>query len=114
GTLVFDSARFTATLTADPEKIRTAFTGDSAFAGRLQAAVGSYIGPDGAFTLRSNGLNAQIKDVASQRAALDARMEAVGNRYKAQFVAMDALVGQLSSSSSYLAQQLASLAKQTG
>ena len=46
--------------------------------------------------------------------ALDARMEAVGNRYKAQFVAMDALVGQMSSTSNYLAQQLASLSNQTG
>lgn len=114
GTLVFDSSKFTAALAADPEKIRTAFTGDSAFAGKLQAAVGSYIGSDGAFTLRSNGLNAQIKDVATQRTALDARMEAVGNRYKAQFVAMDALVAQMNSTSNYLAQQLASLANQTG
>ena len=82
--------------------------------GAATIAVGSYTGTDGAFTLRSNGLNAQIKDVAAQRAALDARMEAVGNRYKAQFVAMDALVGQMSSTSNYLAQQLASLSNQTG
>ena len=89
-------------------------TPDTAFAGTLQKAVGSYTGTDGAFTLRSNGLNAQIKDVAAQRTALDARMEAVGNRYKAQFVAMDALVGQMSNTSNYLAQQLASLSNQTG
>ena len=114
GTLVFDSSKFTAALAADPQKISTAFTGETGFAGRLQKAVGSYIGTDGAFTLRSNGLNAQIKDVTAQRTALDARMEAVGNRYKAQFVAMDALVGQMSSTSNYLAQQLASLSNQTG
>ena len=114
GTLVFDSSKFTAALAADPQKISTAFTGETGFAGTLQKAVGSYIGTDGAFTLRSNGLNAQIKDVTAQRTALDARMEAVGNRYKAQFVAMDALVGQMSSTSNYLAQQLASLSNQTG
>nr|WP_298156483.1 flagellar filament capping protein FliD [uncultured Pseudoxanthomonas sp.] len=114
GTLVFDSSKFTAALTADPEKIRTAFTGDTAFAGRLQTAVGSYIGSDGAFTLRTNGLNAQIKDVASQRTALDARMEAVGNRYKAQFVALDSMISQMNTTSSALAQQLASLTAQTG
>jgi flagellar hook-associated protein 2 len=114
GTLVFDSSKFTAALTADPEKIRTAFTGDTAFAGRLQAAVGSYIGSDGAFTQRTNGLNAQIKDVASQRTALDARMEAVGNRYKAQFVALDSMIAQMNTTSSALAQQLASLTAQTG
>jgi flagellar hook-associated protein 2 len=114
GTLVFNSSKFTAALVSDPEKIRTAFTGDSGFGGKLQAAVGSYIGTNGAFTQRTSGLNAQIKDVATQRLALDARMEAVGNRYKAQFVAMDSMVAQMSSTSSYLAQQLASLANQTG
>ena len=114
GTLVFDSSKFTAVLVSNPEKIRSAFTGDSGFAGKLQAAVGSYIGTNGAFTQRTSGLNAQIKDVATQRLALDARMEAVGNRYKAQFVAMDSMVAQMSSTSSYLAQQLASLANQTG
>ena len=77
-------------------------------------ALQEWTGAEGAFTLRTNGLNAQIKDVATQRTALDARMEAVGNRYKAQFVAMDALVGQMSSTSNYLAQQLASLSSQTG
>ena len=114
GTLVFDSSKFTTALTSNPEKIRAAFTGDSAFAGKLQKAVGSYIGSGGAFTQRTSSLNAQIKDVATQRTALDARMEAVGNRYKAQFVAMDSMVAQMSSTSSYLAQQLASLANQTG
>lgn len=114
GTLVFDSSKFTAALTADPEKIRAAFTGDTAFAGTLQKAVSSYVGTDGAFTLRSNGLNAQIKDVATQRTALDARMEAVGNRYKAQFVALDSMISQMNTTSSALAQQLATLANQTG
>ncbi|MBD9481126.1 flagellar filament capping protein FliD [Pseudoxanthomonas sp. PXM02] len=113
GTLVFDSSKFTAALTADPEKIRTAFTGETAFAGRLQTAVGSYVGTDGAFTLRTNGLNAQIKDVTAQRTALDARMEAVGNRYKAQFVALDSMISQMNTTSSALAQQLASLTAQT-
>ncbi len=114
GTLVFDSSKFTALLANEPEKVRTAFTGDGAFAGKLQTAIGSYIGSDGAFTLRSNGLNAQIKDVASQRKALDARMEAVGNRYKAQFVALDSLISQMNTTSNALTQQLASLASQTG
>jgi flagellar hook-associated protein 2 len=110
GTLVFDNGKFTAALTNNPEKIRAAFSGNAALAGKVHTAVSSYIGTDGAFTQRTNGLNAQIKDVAAQRLALDARMEAVGNRYKAQFVAMDSMIAQMSSTSSYLAQHLASLA----
>ncbi|HLM52062.1 MAG TPA: flagellar filament capping protein FliD [Pseudoxanthomonas sp.] len=111
GTLVLDGAKFDAAMAANPEKIRSAFTGASGFAGRLEASVASYLGNEGAFTQRSNSLDAQLKDVASRRSALDQRMEAVGNRYKAQFVAMDAMVAQMNSTSSYLAQQIAGLPK---
>ncbi|WP_454831136.1 flagellar filament capping protein FliD [Pseudoxanthomonas wuyuanensis] len=114
GTLVLDTAKFNAVMASDPEKIRTAFTGEDGFAGQLLGAVSGYLGSEGAFTLRTNSLNAQIDDVATRRTALDARMEAVGNRYKAQFVAMETLVAQMSSTSDYLAQQLAALAAQTG
>jgi flagellar hook-associated protein 2 len=113
GTLVLDATKFDAAMTADPEKIRNAFTGDNGFAAKLQKAVGSYIGTEGAFTQRTNSLNAQIKDVTSQRTALEARMEAVGNRYKAQFVALDSMISQMNTTSSYLSQQLAALAAQT-
>lgn len=113
GSLVLDAAKFDALMASDPEKVRSAFTGDTGFANKLQTMVSSYIGKEGALTLRSDSLNAQVKDVAKQRTALDARMEAVGNRYKAQFVAMDSMVGQLNTTSSYLAQQLAALAAQT-
>lgn len=109
GSLVLDAARFDAAMAANPDKLRSAFNGDAGFAGRLKTTVGSYLGSDGAFTLRSSSLSAQIKDVATQRAALDLRMDAVGNRYKAQFVAMDAMVAQMTSTSSYLAQQIAAL-----
>jgi flagellar hook-associated protein 2 len=109
GTLVLDGAKFDAAMAANPEKIRGAFTGAAGLAAKLETSVGSYLGNEGAFTQRSDSLNAQLKDIASRRTALDQRMEAVGNRYKAQFVAMDALVAQMSSTSSYLAQQLAAL-----
>lgn len=113
GTLTFDTSKFDATLAASPEKITAAFTGEDGFAGKLLDAVGSYVGTDGAFTKRTNSLNAQIKDVATRRAALDLRMESVGNRYKAQFVALDSMIAQMNTTSTYLTQQLAALAAQT-
>lgn len=113
GTLVLDTAKFDAAMTANPEKIRAAFTGDNGFAGKLQSMVSSYIGKEGAFTQRTDTLNAQVKDITSQRTALEARMEAVGNRYKAQFVALDSMISSMNTTSSYLSQQLAALAAQT-
>jgi flagellar hook-associated protein 2 len=113
GSLVLDTAKFDALMASSPEQVRAALSGDGGFADKLLTTVGGYVGSEGAFTQRSNGLNAQLKDVAARRTALDARMEAVGNRYKAQFIAMDSMVAQLNSTSSYLAQQLAALAAQT-
>ncbi len=99
-------------MTSNPEKVRAAFTGDNGFAGKLQATVATYIGKEGSLTRRTDGLNAQIKDIGNQRKALDARMESVGNRYKAQFVALDNMMSRMNSTSSYLSQQLAALASQ--
>ena len=55
-----------------------------------------------------------LADARGQRKAVwTARMEAVGNRYKAQFVALDSMISQMNTTSSYLSQQLAALAAQT-
>ncbi len=112
GSLALDNAKFDALMTANPEKVRAAFTGDGGFADKLQATVATYIGKEGSLTRRTDGLNAQIKDIGNQRKALDARMESVGNRYKAQFVALDNMMARMNSTSSYLSQQLAALASQ--
>ncbi len=113
GSLVLDSAKFNAVMASSPDKLRAAFTGTDGFADAVLGVVGTYIGTEGSLTVRTNGLNAQLKDVSAQRDALDARMEAVGNRYKAQFVALDSMISQMNTTSSYLTQQLAALAAQT-
>ena len=64
-------------------------------------------------TLRTKGLNDQLKDVAKQREALDVRMDAAAKRYRTQFVALDSLMAQMTSTSSALAQQLSALSAQT-
>ncbi|WP_407351604.1 flagellar filament capping protein FliD [Luteimonas sp. R10] len=112
GTLVLDSAKFDAAMAANAGRIAAAFTGEGGFAARLAGAVEGYVGTDGSFTLRTKGINDQLKDVARQREAVDLRMEATAKRYQAQFVALDSLMAQLSTTSNYLAQQLAALSAQ--
>ncbi len=65
----------------------------------------------GLLSSRSKGLDNQVKDVMTQREALERRMEMVEQRYIAQFTAMDTMIAKLNSTGSYLSQQLASLAK---
>ncbi len=113
GTLVLDATKFNQAMEADSAKIIAAFTGDSGVAAKLNDVVKGYVGIDGSLTLRNKGLNDQLKDVARQREALEVRMTASAARYKTQFVALDALMAQMTSTSGALSQQLASLSAQT-
>ncbi|NZA27907.1 flagellar filament capping protein FliD [Luteimonas sp. SJ-92] len=112
GTLVLDTAKFDAAMAANPGKITAAFTGSDGFAARLAGVVNGYVGTDGSFTLRTKGINDQLKDVARQRESVNLRMEATAKRYQAQFVALDTLMAQMSTTSNYLAQQLTALSAQ--
>jgi flagellar hook-associated protein 2 len=60
---------------------------------------------------RTDGINRSIKDVGTQRDALNLRLTAIEKRYRAQFTALDTLVASMQQTSSYLTQQLASLTK---
>lgn len=112
GSLVLDNAKFDAAMVDNAAAITAAFTGDEGLAARLKDVVAGYVGPDGAFTTRKAGLDDQIKDVAKRREALDMRMQNVAKRYQTQFVALDTLMAQMSTTSNYLAQQLSALSAQ--
>lgn len=113
GTLVLDATKFNEAMAANSAAVIAAFTGENGLAAKLNTAVKGYVGTDGAFTLRTKGLNDQLKDVTRQREALDVRMDAAAKRYQAQFVALDSLMAQMTSTSTALAQQLANLSAQT-
>ncbi|MCW9004224.1 MAG: hypothetical protein OQK70_03100, partial [Gammaproteobacteria bacterium] len=53
----------------------------------------------------------QIADIAEQRITLNKRVAAIETRYRAQFTALDALMGQLNTTSNFLQQQLDALPK---
>lgn len=112
GTLILDETKFNEAMAGNSAQVIAAFTGDNGVAAKLNAAVKSYVGTDGALTLRTKGLNDQLKDVTRQREALDVRMDAAAKRYRTQFVALDALMAQMTTTSSALAQQLTNLSAQ--
>lgn len=114
GTLVLDAAKFDAAIASQPDAIRKAFTGDTGAAGKLFAAVEGYVGgsagKEGAFVARTKSINATLKNIDTRREALNVRMENVAARYKAQFLALDKLMGEMGRVSSSLSQQLSQLA----
>lgn len=113
GSLVLDATKFNDAMAANSAQVIAAFTGENGLAAKLNDVVKGYVGTDGALTLRTKGLNDELKDVTRQREALDVRMDAAAKRYQTQFVALDSLMAQMTTTSSALAQQLANLSAQT-
>lgn len=79
------------------------------FIEEMQSFLDGYLDSDGVLTAREDGLNESLENITEEREALELRMEAVEARLVAQFSALDALVAQLQSTSTFLSQQLSNL-----
>lgn len=80
------------------------------YASQIDTFVGNALATTGALADRTDGINKSIASVGQQRNDFNQRLADMRVRYLAQFNAMDALVGQMRSTSDALTQQLASLA----
>lgn len=64
---------------------------------------------DGLLAARTNGLTDSIRRIGDQRDTMEYQLQLTEKRIRAQFVALDTLMGQLNATGSYLTQQLANL-----
>lgn len=76
---------------------------------RLNNLVIDMLADDSSINGRIAGIESRIDDIGEQRETLQRRMDALEARLRAQFTAMDILVGQLKATGDYLEQQLANL-----
>ena len=111
GSLSVDGGRLLAALKADNGSVARLFSGDNGIAKRLGTILDGMLSTTGAIAARDANLAATQKDITVQSARLDAQMALVQQRYLKQFNALDALLSQLQSTSSYLTQQLGNAAK---
>lgn len=79
------------------------------FSGKLDFLLNSFLSAEGTITAKTNSLTATIESISEQRISLTERVDAIEKRYRAQFVALDVLLGRLNVTSDYLSQQLESL-----
>lgn len=84
------------------------------YADQLSKLIDQFTGSDGLISGQTNNLQQSIKGIGNARDALNTRLAATQKRYLAQFTALDVAIGQMSQTSSYLTQQLASLSKISG
>ena len=83
------------------------------YADTLDKLVESFIRSDGVIAARTNGINASIEAIDDRRREMERRLEGVEMRLRAQFTALDTLLGRMTTTSQFLTQQLAKLNAQS-
>lgn len=76
---------------------------------QLNSLIDGFLASDGVLTQRINDFNERIDSIAEKRTRLNEKLTSLEERLRAQFSAMDAMVGQLRATSDFLTSQLASL-----
>lgn len=114
GSLTIDDTKLTAAL-ADPTKsMSTLFASNGTnrgYGSQLNYTLGRILSPVGQLPTRANSINSNITDIGKQRDILNARLVTIEARYRAQYSALDTMMSKMTSTSTYLTQQLAALAK---
>lgn len=110
GSLTLDDATLDAAFDTDFNAVGQLFSAaDIGLAHRLDAMLEPYLETDGVLDGRAEGLQSSVAIITDQREALAIRLAAVEERLLRQFNALDSLLAQLQSTSTFLTQQLQSL-----
>jgi flagellar hook-associated protein 2 len=109
GALVLDSGKLDNVIATNFEAVSQLFASADGVAKRFDDVLKNYLSPNGSLSSRVDSVNKQIGGISDQREKLNLRLSALDARYRKQFTAMDALVGQLQATGSYLTQQLDNL-----
>jgi flagellar hook-associated protein 2 len=81
------------------------------YAYQFDKLIDTLLADDGPIAARTDGLNETLKNIGKQKDALNLRLTDIEKRYRAQFTALDQLLGSMTKTSSFLQQQLANLPK---
>lgn len=83
------------------------------YAHQLKSLADTFLGNSGLIKGKTDGLNSTVKDLTEQKESFASKLEAIEKRYRAQYTALDTAIASLNSTSSFLTQQFAAMAKST-
>jgi len=110
GNMTLSNSDLQTALQTDFDGVAQLFASDTqGFAKRLADMADSLLASDGLLETRTDGLEARIDDLVDRQVSFKRNLEAIESRYRTQFAALDALVGQLQGTSQFLTSQLAQL-----
>jgi flagellar hook-associated protein 2 len=111
GTLALDQAKFNAAIAAAPGSVAAVFGSANGVVARANADLTSILAGGAVLDTRNQQLQSNLQQIQDDQSALDARMDALTTQYTNQFTALNTLLSQLQSTSSYLTQAFANLPK---
>jgi len=112
GTLSLDASVFDSALANDPTGVADMFSGaSSGLATRMNNLAADLIGAGGMLESRETTLNGRIRDIKTERATLEARLDRKEAALVDQFSALDALIAGLTTTSNFLTTQLDQIAQ---
>lgn len=109
GTLAVDNTKLNKALDNNFDQVNSFFTGKDGLMARMESKVTPYTDKGGVLDGRTKALQSTITSVDAQRESHAARISKLEARLFTQFNAMDMLVSQMNSTSSFLTAQLDSL-----
>lgn len=109
GTLTLDTTVLNTALSTDIGSVQKMFSTTGGIGTQMTSLLNATLTVGGSIDSKTQSLQADLKDIAKQKAALDTRMSAEQTRLLAQYSALDTLVATLKSTQDYLTQQLANL-----
>lgn len=113
GTLVIDADTFNDGLNTNLDDVARLFSSSDGVATKLDSVVNEYVKSGGLLDTKTEGLNATIVDINEDLEALNLSLESLEARLLAQFTAMDTIVAQLNTTSSFLTQQFEAISNIT-
>lgn len=105
GTVTFDSSTLQSTMASSPATVQNIFNGSNGIGQQLNAFVDSYTKSSiGQIDQRSASLNSDLTSLSQQQSTLAAYQQTLTDQYNAQFTALNNLMSQMQSSTTYLNQ----------
>ncbi|MEC5344867.1 flagellar filament capping protein FliD [Brenneria populi] len=105
GTLSIDSSELSTALSENADDVKAFFIGDGTSTGlatQMVSTIGTYTDDDGLIDNKLDGITEIQEKLTEKKTATEARIEAIMARYTKQFTALDVLVSELDSTSTYL------------
>ncbi|HTQ36802.1 MAG TPA: flagellar filament capping protein FliD [Steroidobacteraceae bacterium] len=109
GTLQLDATKFQGALAADPQAVTQIFASSNGVAAQMDSFLTDKLSATGDIANRNTSLNDSEKELQDEQDALNTRMQVVQDQYMQQFTALDTLLSQMQSTSTYLTQELSGL-----